>query len=158
MNEEIQSKLYDFMAYQVVFRLVKFIASNKLYIYIFRDNKKLAYLLDMKTICVVDLIQEITIAQINHNSKIDWIELNETSQKLLFRDKKMRLYLVDITNGKKQLLLPKAFFVQWVIQSDVVVAQTDNMNLAIWYNIDLPEHITLMTVRGEVTEIIRENV
>lgn len=44
----------------------------------------------MKTICVVDLIQEITIAQIHHNSKIDWIELNETSQKLLFRDKKMR--------------------------------------------------------------------
>lgn len=50
----------------------------------------MAYLLDMKTICVVDLVQEITIAQINHNSKIDWIELNETSQKLLFRDKKMR--------------------------------------------------------------------
>lgn len=44
----------------------------------------------MKTICVVDLVQEITIAQINHNSKIDWIELSETSQKLLFRDKKMR--------------------------------------------------------------------
>lgn len=44
----------------------------------------------MKTICVVDLIQETTIAQIHHNSKIDWIELNETSQKLLFRDKKMR--------------------------------------------------------------------
>lgn len=46
---------------------------------------------------------------------------------------------------------------QWVIQSDVVIAQTD-ANLAIWYNIDMPEHITLMPVRGEVTEIIRENV
>lgn len=44
----------------------------------------------MKTICVVDLIQETTNAQIHHNSKIDWIELNETSRKLLFRDKKMR--------------------------------------------------------------------
>lgn len=59
--------------------------------------------------------------------------------------------------GEKQLLLPKALFVQWVIQSDVVVAQTDN-NLEIWYNIDMPEHKTLMPVRGEVTEIIRENV
>lgn len=48
-------------------------------------------------------------------------------------------------------------FVQWVIQSDVVIAQTD-ANLAIWYNIDMPEHITLMPVRGEVTEIVRENV
>lgn len=44
----------------------------------------------MKTICVVDLIQEATITHVHHNSKIDWIELNETSQKLLFRDKKMR--------------------------------------------------------------------
>lgn len=68
-----------------------------------------------------------------------------------------RLYLVDISNGKKQFLLTNALFVQWVIQSDVVIAQTDT-NLAIWYNIDMPEHITLMPVRGEVTEIVRENV
>lgn len=55
-----------------------------------RENKKLAYLLDMKTICVVDLVQDTMVLQVNHNSKIDWIELNETSQKLLFRDKKLR--------------------------------------------------------------------
>lgn len=50
----------------------------------------------MKTICVVDLIQETTIAQIQHNSKVDWIELNETSQKLLFRDKKMRYVFLNL--------------------------------------------------------------
>lgn len=72
-------------------------------------------------------------------------------------NKKIRLFLVDFSTGKKQMLLAKALFVQWVIQSDVVVAQTD-MNLAIWYNVDMPEHITLMPVRGEVTEIIRKNV
>lgn len=59
--------------------------------------------------------------------------------------------------GERQLLLPKALFVQWVIQSDVVVAQTYN-NLEIWYNIDMPEHKTSMPVRGEVTKIVRENV
>lgn len=64
---------------------------------------------------------------------------------------------MDIASGKKQILLSKALFVQWVIQSDVVIAQSD-ANLAIWYNIDMPEHITLMPVRGEVTEIVRENV
>lgn len=67
------------------------------------------------------------------------------------------LYLVNLMTGERQLLLPKALFVQWVIQSDVVVAQSDK-NLEIWYNIDMPEHKTLMTVRGEVTEIVRENV
>lgn len=50
----------------------------------------MAYLLDMKTICVVDLIKDITMIQINHNAKIDWLELNETGQKLLFRDKQTK--------------------------------------------------------------------
>lgn len=122
-----------------------------------RNNKKLAYLLDIKTICIIDLIQDTIIAQVNHNSKIDWIELNETAQKLLFRDKKMRLLLYDVVTGKKQVLLAKASFVQWVVQSDVVVAQTD-MNVAIWYNIDMAEHVTLLPVRGEIVEIVRENV
>lgn len=64
---------------------------------------------------------------------------------------------MNITNGKKQLLLPKALFVQWIVQSDVVIAQTD-ANLAVWYNIDMPEHITLLPVRGEIVDIVRENV
>lgn len=64
---------------------------------------------------------------------------------------------MNVSNGRKQLLLPKALFVQWIIQSDVVVAQTE-ANLAVWYNIDMPEHITLIPVRGEVVEIIRANV
>lgn len=54
------------------------------------ENKKLAYLLDLKTICVMDLVSGVLMAQINHDSKIDWLELNETGHKLLFRDKKQR--------------------------------------------------------------------
>lgn len=123
----------------------------------YRDNKKLAYLMDMKTICVVDLIHQLTIAQITHDSKIDWLELSETSQKLLYRDKKMRLILVDIGTGKKQTLLGKVSFVQWVIQSDVAVAQSES-NLAVWYNIDMPEHVTMMLVRGEIFDVVREEV
>lgn len=113
--------------------------------------------MDMKTICVVDLIHQLTIAQITHDSKIDWLELSETSQKLLYRDKKMRLILVDIGTGKKQTLLGKVSFVQWVIQSDVAVAQSES-NLAVWYNIDMPEHVTMMLVRGEVFDVVREEV
>ncbi|XP_037908543.1 intraflagellar transport protein 172 homolog isoform X1 [Hermetia illucens] len=120
------------------------------------DNKKLAFLLDMKTICVVDLITQSTITQVGHDSKIDWIELSETGHKLLFRDRKMRLILVDIYTSKKRTLLGKVSFVQWVIQSDVAVAQSDN-NLAIWYNIDLPEHVTIIPIRGEAFDVIRED-
>lgn len=53
-------------------------------------NKKLAYLLDLKTICIVDLVSGFMMAQISHDSKIDWLELSETGHKLLFRDKKLR--------------------------------------------------------------------
>lgn len=120
------------------------------------NNKKLAYLLDMKTICVVDLIMQSVITQISHDSKLDWLELSETAHKLLFRDKKMRLIVVDIQTGRKQTLLSKVQFVQWVSKSDVVIAQTDS-NLAVWYNIDLPEHVTIMTVRGDVFDVIRED-
>jgi intraflagellar transport protein 172 len=120
------------------------------------NNKKLAYLLDMKTICVVDLINQSTITQIAHDSKLDWLELSETAHKLLFRDKKMRLIVVDIQSGKKQTLLSKVSFVQWVSGSDVVIAQTDS-NLAVWYNIDLPEHVTIMSVRGDVYDVVRED-
>lgn len=111
----------------------------------------------MKTICVVDLISQSVISQISHESKIDWLELSETAHKLLFRDKKMKLILVDVFSGKKQTLLGKVSFVQWVIASDVAVAQMDS-NLAIWYNIDLPEHVTIIPVRGDVYDVIRDDV
>ncbi|KAH8278227.1 hypothetical protein KR044_002922 [Drosophila immigrans] len=120
-----------------------------------RENKKLAFLLDAKTICVVDLLSQQVSGQISHETKIDWLELSETAHKLLYRDKKLRLILVDNYTGKKQTLLSNISFVQWVPQSDVVVAQS-NSNLAIWYNIDLPEHVTLQTMRGEVIEVLRE--
>ncbi|XP_018787824.1 PREDICTED: intraflagellar transport protein 172 homolog [Bactrocera latifrons] len=121
-----------------------------------KNNKKLAFLLDAKTICIVDLINQVIIGQVNHETKIDWIELSETAHKLLFRDKKLRLVLIDIYTGKKQTLLSNISFVQWVPQSDVVVAQNNN-NLAIWYNIDLPEHVTLMAIRGDVMEVSRDS-
>ena len=113
--------------------------------------------MDMKTICVIDLINQMTIAQISHDSKIDWLELSETGQHLLFRDKKMRLMLTGVGTTKKQVLMGNVAFVQWVIHSDVAIAQNDS-NLAVWYNIDMPEHVTIMPIRGEVMEVVREDV
>lgn len=120
------------------------------------ENKKLAYLLDLKTICIIDLLTGITIGQIQHDSKIDWLELSETSHKLLFRDKKQRLFLVDTSTGEKTCLFSGVSFVQWVTGSDVAVAQSTN-NLVVWYNIELPDHPTIIPVRGEINDIVREN-
>lgn len=118
------------------------------------DNKKIAYLLDLKTISIVDLIFGITLATVAHDTKIDWVELNETSRKLLFRDKKLRLHLYDVESQSRTTLLNYCSYVQWVPMSDVCVAQNRN-NLCVWYNIDCPERVTMVTIKGDIEEIER---
>lgn len=76
------------------------------------DNKKLAYLLDLKTICIIDLVYGVTLAHVSHDAKVDWLELNETGHKLLFRDKKQRLMLLDPRSGRKEAILTNCTFVQ----------------------------------------------
>ncbi|XP_061785815.1 intraflagellar transport protein 172 homolog [Nerophis lumbriciformis] len=117
-------------------------------------NKKLAYLVDLKTIAVVDLVAGSTLGTISHDSKVDWLELNETGCKLLFRDKKLRLHLYDIESGVKTTLLSFSSYVQWVPGSDVVVAQNRG-NLCIWYSIDSPESITMFPIKGDIKDLER---
>ncbi|XP_077366599.1 intraflagellar transport protein 172 homolog [Festucalex cinctus] len=119
-----------------------------------QDNKKLAYLIDIKTIAVVDLVAGSTLGTISHESKVDWLELNETGCKLLFRDKKLRLHLYDIDGGVKSTLLSFCSYVQWVPGSDVVVAQNRG-NLCIWYSIDSPESITMFPIKGDIKDLER---
>ncbi len=39
------------------------------------EIKKIAYLVDLQTIYVLDLISGITVATINHDCRIDWLEV-----------------------------------------------------------------------------------
>ena len=65
-------------------------------------------------------------------------------RKLLFRDKRSRLNLVDVETLEKTSVLNYCTFVQWVPSSDVVVAQSRD-NMAVWYNIDAAsERVTLV--------------
>ncbi|XP_034555797.1 intraflagellar transport protein 172 homolog [Notolabrus celidotus] len=118
------------------------------------DNKKLAYLIDIKTLAIVDLAGGYSLASISHDSKIDWLELNETGRKLLFRDKKLRLHLYDIESTVKTTILSFCSYVQWVPGSDVVVAQNRG-NLCIWYSIDSPESITMFPIKGDIVDLER---
>ncbi|CAL1585627.1 unnamed protein product [Knipowitschia caucasica] len=118
------------------------------------DNKKLAYLIDLKTIAIVDLSRGYSLGTISHDSKIDWLELNKTGRKLLFRDKKLRLLLLDLASGLRTTLLGFCSFVQWVPGSDVVVAQNRG-NLCVWYNIESPDSATMLPIKGDIVEIER---
>ena len=54
----------------------------------------------------------ITLATVSHDSRIDWVELNETSRKLLFRDKKLKLHLYDVETQNRTTLLNYCSYVQ----------------------------------------------
>ncbi|XP_053982609.1 intraflagellar transport protein 172 homolog [Hylaeus volcanicus] len=119
------------------------------------DNKRLAYLLDPRTVRLVDLVTGTTVAMISHDVRVDWLELSETGHRLLSRDKRARLWLSDDLGGRN-LLLTGVSFASWVLGSDVVVAQS-NQTLAVWYNVDAPEVATLIPVRGDAIDIVRED-
>jgi intraflagellar transport protein 172 len=99
--------------------------------------KLIAYLLDLQTISLFDLNTSSIVSQISHDSKIDYLELNANSNKLLFKDKRKQLYIYNITTLTKNTLLPYCTFAKWVPQSEVVVAQ-NRQNLNVWYSIDHP--------------------
>ena len=60
----------------------------------------------------VDMASGINLGQISHESKIDWLELNETGRKMLFRDKKLKLHLYDIESQTKDTILNYCAYVQ----------------------------------------------
>ncbi|XP_026731686.1 intraflagellar transport protein 172 homolog isoform X2 [Trichoplusia ni] len=97
------------------------------------DRKHLAYLLDRQTIAVVDLATGIQLGQWWHEARVDWLELNESGQLLLLRDTRRRLALLRLHTGDKEIIASGVSFVQWIENSDAVVAQTPT-HLLVWYS------------------------
>ncbi|CAI2357816.1 unnamed protein product [Caenorhabditis sp. 36 PRJEB53466] len=121
----------------------------------YKKVKKLAYLVDPTTISIINLENGQQECFINHPGPIDWIELNEPATKLLYRDKRSKVTLVDIQTDQRSVLLSFCTYVQWVPMSDVIVAQSGD-NLSIWYNPDLPEQVSNMKIKGEVEAVLRD--
>ncbi len=121
-----------------------------------KGTKLIAYLLDLQTISIFDLQTNTILSQINHDSKIDDLELNANANKLLFKDKRKQLYLYNLKTLTKNTLLPYCTFAKWVPESQVVVAQ-NRSNLNVWYSIDNPEKVTIYSIKGDVQSIERKN-
>mmetsp|Transcript_26109 Transcript_26109/g.57041 ORF Transcript_26109/g.57041 Transcript_26109/m.57041 type:complete len:1764 (+) Transcript_26109:195-5486(+) len=121
-------------------------------------SARFAYLIDLQTIRVIDLLtpHNSTLATINHDSRIDWLELNHRGTHLLFRDKKRHLNLYNLQRQERTTLLNYSGYVQWVPQSDVVVAQSRD-NLCVWYSINTPDRVSMFPIKGELMDIERTN-
>ncbi|GMH45662.1 hypothetical protein BSKO_13619 [Bryopsis sp. KO-2023] len=120
------------------------------------ESKRIAYLVDLQTVRILDLISGQPLGTISHDSKIDWLELNPRGTHILFRDKKRHLHVYDISLQHKATLLNFCQYVQWVPGSDVVVAQSRG-NLCVWYSIRNPDQQTIYPIKGEVEDIERAN-
>ncbi|VDM37534.1 unnamed protein product [Toxocara canis] len=118
--------------------------------------KRIAYLLDVNTISIVDLVRNTQFTQISHPVVIDWLELSETATKLLFRDRRLRLSLVDLDSDRKTTtLLSYCTYVQWVPNSDVIVAQSGDQ-LCVWYQADSPDQMVMVPIKGDIETVLRD--
>ncbi|XP_028036317.1 intraflagellar transport protein 172 homolog [Bombyx mandarina] len=111
------------------------------------DCKYLAYLLDRQTIAVVDLSTGAQLGQWWHEARVDWLELNETAQLLLLRDTRRRLALLRLPSGDKEIIASGVSFVQWIENSDAVVAQTPT-HLLVWYSVSESASVEMIECGG----------
>ncbi|CUT99105.1 intraflagellar transport protein 172 [Echinococcus multilocularis] len=109
--------------------------------------KKIAYMLDAKTVNVMDLITGLTIGHYAHDVCLDWLELSEKGNHLLLRDRKRQLILLNTETFTPFVLLPFCSFVQWISQSDAIVAQSKD-SISVWYNIDAIDRVTTLPLQG----------
>ena len=118
------------------------------------ENKKIAYLVDLQTVKIVNLVTNSTLATVLHDAKVDWLELNEHGTHLLFRDKRRQLHLYELKSQKSSTLLSYCSYVQWVPGSNVVVAQNRD-SLCVWYSIGAPDRVMMFRIKGDVEDIER---
>ena len=110
-------------------------------------RKRIAYMVDPKTVNVMDLTTGLAVGNYAHDVYVDWLELSENADNLLLRDRKHQLILLNTETFSSFILLPFCSFVQWIPQSDAVVAQSKD-NICIWYNIEATDRVTTIPLQG----------
>ncbi|EAY11272.1 selective LIM binding factor, putative [Trichomonas vaginalis G3] len=122
---------------------------------ILRGNAKiLAYLVDSKTIRIIDVETQNTVGTVQIQSKIDWLELNVSGTMLLFRDSKRSLYLYNIVSRQLNGLINLCSYAQWVPEANVIVAQSKK-SLYVYYSPSSPDEVRVSDIEGDVVDIQR---
>ncbi|CAD7963993.1 unnamed protein product [Amoebophrya sp. A25] len=118
-------------------------------------TRVIAYLLDVQTIRLVNLATQQILATVAHDQKVDWLELNPSASRILFRDKRKKLHLYNVATQTRTTLLNYCNYVHWVPDSDVVVAQNRNQ-LCVWYSIlENTDRVTCHEIKGDIEDIER---
>ncbi|OHT11766.1 selective LIM binding factor [Tritrichomonas foetus] len=118
------------------------------------NSKILAYLVDSKTVRIVDVETLMSIGSVQIANKIDWLELNVSGSMLLFRDSKRSLYVFNLATQSLSGLLGTCSYAQWTPDANVVVAQSKKQ-LYVWYSPTSPDEVRVFDIEGEVVDIRR---
>jgi intraflagellar transport protein 172 len=149
-----------------------------------RPRRLIAHLSDPNVLAIADLTLGGTVLSVRHSARIDWLEINTAGSRILFRDRIGRLYLaavpapdVTVAAPAPALLLSRCGYAQWVPDSDVVVAQSADLQLHVWYSLgaaapgasivdgasattsssfEVPPPVTSAPLGGEVVNLLRE--
>lgn len=118
------------------------------------ERRRMAYLIDARTVRVVDLDAGSHAATLSHESKVDFVELNARATHLLFRDKRKQLHIFELASQERRTLLANCTYAQWVPAADVIVAQ-DRAKLHIWYSVRDPDRVSTHKISGDAESIER---
>ena len=118
------------------------------------DSKILSYLVDSKTVRIIDVETQMVIGTVQVQNKIDWLELNVSGTMLLFRDSKRSLYLYNLVTRELNGLLNLCSYAQWVPEANVIVAQSKK-SLYVYYSPSSPDEVRVSEIEGDVVDIQR---
>lgn len=115
--------------------------------------KTLAYLSNKLTIIIRNLTTSKEM-NIPLDESADFVELSSCGTYALFRDMGRQLHLFDCKSGHRTMLLSeKCGYAQWVPERNVVVAQSEQNTMSIWYNIHAPDQIVTRNIKGDIRGI-----
>ena len=118
----------------------------------------LAYVLDLYTIRIIDVYSSKPVSTITSTVPLDWLTLNHTATKLLYRTTSNILYVYDVQLQQQVLLLSNVSYVQCIPDSDVCVVQSLS-TCYIYYNTSSIHTMNDTVVKhsidnGEICDII----
>ena len=134
-----------------------------------KSIKLIAYLIDPNTIYISDLITQSIIINYTNDCKIEYLEFGKSGNKLIFRDSSKKLNLLLLKNNineninnntnnnelyKNVTLLNLCSFVQWVPNTEILVAQS-HQDLFVWYNLDNYQNPQVKPINGIIDSIAK---
>lgn len=115
-------------------------------------QRLIAFLIDPTTIYVQDFDKQIAVLNFVNDCNVDYIEFNRSGNRLIFRDSNKNLNMLLVHNGKKTTLLSLCTFMQWVPNTDVLVAQSGR-KLYVWYDVETFQNPKTILINGNVEDV-----